>query len=619
MAVIGSTREKIRFAAFEVDIHTGQLRKHGKKIRLQQQPFKILALLLEHPDEIVTRDDLQKTIWPADTFVDFDVGLAAAIHKLRQALGDSADSPRFIETLPKRGYRFIAPVESVQEGDKDTSEPVPDVANLSPIPEPPQTQTPTGRIQSWHKVAAAIVLLALLLLGGWWAAHPRPLSYVIAVLPLKNLSAEPNTEYFSDALTDEIIRRLSFVNGLEVRSHTSSFVFKDKPRNIGEVGKALSADLVLEGTVLRSGERLRINVDLVRVSDDTPIWSERFDRQLADVVAIQDDISRSVVNDLRLKQIGGQRRYNLKFENYDRYLKAESMSMGPPDKAESVKQAIGLFEQVIATDPEFAPAYAGIAESYAHLRNPRGFSADALQQMRLRATQAIELDPLLAEGWATMGLVNASDLNWGDAERNFEQSIQWNPNLAGVRRDFATFVLLPEGKLDVAVQQMRKAASMDPLNPDVLGSLASILTIAGNYDEALPIARKRFESAPASFGGQVYGHALMLKGRYDEAIAVFQKQGGASRGYLAWVYAKTGRREEAVQIAAEKDVAQDRHQTLSYAGLGDADRVFDALNALAASNDVTADMYPSYPELAFVRHDPRMAEFRRKRGLSPLP
>jgi TolB-like protein/DNA-binding winged helix-turn-helix (wHTH) protein/Tfp pilus assembly protein PilF len=618
MAVIGSTREKMRFAAFEVDLRAGQLRKHGKRIRLQQQPFRILALLLEHPDEIVTREELQKNIWPADTFVDFDVGLAAAIHKLRQALGDSAEAPRFIETLPKRGYRFIAPVESVQEADKDTSEPVPDGANLSTLPEKPQTQTRAGEIQSWHKVAAAIVLLALLLLGGWWAAHPRPLSYVIVVLPLKNLSAEPNTEYFSDALTDEIIRRLSLVDGLEVRSHTSSFVFKDKPRNIGEVGKALGANLVLEGTVLRSGERLRINVDLVRVSDDTPIWSERFDRQLADVFAIQDEISRSVVNDLRLKQIGGQRRYNLKFEDYDRYLKAESMSMGG-DKAELVKQAIGLFEQVIATDPEFAPAYAGIADSYAHLRNPRGYSPDAHQQMRLMARKAIDLDPLLAEGWATMGLVNASDLNWGEAERNFERSIQLNPNLAGVRRDFATFILLPEGKLDVAVQQMRKAASLDPLNTDVRASLAFILTTAGDYDEALPIARERFESVPASSGGQAYGRALMLKGRYDEAIAVFQTQGGASLGYLAWVYAKTGRREEAEQIAAEKDVAHSRHQTLLYAGLGDADRLFGALNALAASNDTIADMYPSFPELAFVRHDARMTEFRRKRGLSPLP
>jgi TolB-like protein/DNA-binding winged helix-turn-helix (wHTH) protein/Tfp pilus assembly protein PilF len=619
MAVIGSTREKMRFAAFEVDLRAGQLRKHGKRIRLQQQPFKILALLLEHPDEIVSRDELQKTIWPADTFVDFDVGLAAAIHKLRQALGDSAEAPRFIETLPKRGYRFIAPVESVQEGDKDTSERMPDVADLPPLPEQPQTQTRAERIQSWHKVAAAIVLLSLLLLGGWWSDHPKPLPYVIVVLPLKNLSAEPNTEYFSDALTDEIIRKLSLVEGLEVRSQTSSFVFKDKPRNIGEVGKALGANLVLEGAVLRSGERLRINVDLVRVSDDTPIWSERFDRQLPDIFAIQDEISRSVVNDLRLKQIGGQRRYDLKFEDYDRYLRAVSMSIGPPDKAKSIREAIRLFEQVIATDPEFAPAYAGIAESYAHLRNPRGFSADALQQMRLMATKAIELDPLLAEGWAMMGLVNASDLNWGDAERNFERSIQKNPNLVGVRTDFANFVLLPEGKLDVAVQQMRKASSMDPLNTDVRASLAYILLLAGHYDEALPIARERFELAPAGSGGQFYGHALMLKGRYDEAIAVLQAQGGASRGYLGWVYAKTGRREEAEQFATEKDVAQSRHQTLIYAGLGDADRLFGALNALAASNDFMADTYPCFPELAFVRHDPRMTEFRRKRGLPPFP
>jgi tetratricopeptide (TPR) repeat protein len=222
------------------------------------------------------------------------------------------------------------------------------------------------------------------------------------------------------------------------------------------------------------------------------------------------------------------------------------------------------------------------------------------------AMKAIDLDPLLAESWATMGLVAASDLSWGNAERNFRRSIQLNPNLSVVRRDFSTFVLLPEGKVADGVEQVRKAVALDPLSSDLRISLAFALTMAGSYDEALALVHEKAESAPQSFGGQIYGRALMLKGRYDEAVPVLQAEGGASRGFLAYAYAKMGRREEAEQIADEQDVAKVRHQVLAYAGLGDADRLFGALNTLVTSNDYGVDIYSVYPELAFVRHDQRM-------------
>ena len=621
MDSIDSAHDRVRFYRFEVDVRARQVRKHGIRIRLQQQPFQILVLLLERPGEVVTREALQKAIWPADTFVDFDVGLAAAVHKLRQALGDSAEEPRFIETLPKRGFRFIAPVETVpvkKEGSPDSRV----LVEPADAPAPPQPQhlhrrTGSNRKRFLYRISAVAVLVAAVSSAVWWRIRTKPHVYVIAVLPLKNLSAEPNSDYFSDSLTDEIIRKLSLIEGLEVRSRTSSFAFKDKPRNLAEVSKALGVNLVLEGSVLCSGEKLRIDVNVVRVPDDTTIWSERFDRPLADIVAIQDEISRSIVNELRLKQIGGQRRYNTKFETYDLYLKAESLAMKPLDQGKS-HQAIELFERVIASDGEFAPAYAGIGEIYARLRNPRGYSPDALQKMREMAKKAIDLDPLLAESWATMGIANASDLMWGDAERAFRQSIQLNPNLSQVRRDFALFVLVPEGKLEEAVQQERKALELDPLAIDRGVQLGLILTLTGGYDEALALTRQSFEAKPMSVGGQVYGHALMLKGRYDDAMRAFGMQGGISRGYLGCVYAKTGRRAEAEQIAAEDDVAKGRHQVLIYAGLGDTDRLFAALNALADNDDYIVDLYPFYPELGFVRRDPRMRELRRKRNLPPL-
>jgi TolB-like protein/DNA-binding winged helix-turn-helix (wHTH) protein/Tfp pilus assembly protein PilF len=613
---IGSAYDKVRFGSFEVDVRAGELKKLGIRVRLQQQPFQVLLLLVEHAGELVTREELQKAIWPANTFVDFDIGLAAAVHKLRQALGDSAESPRFIETLPKRGYRFMVPVETIRTASGNGEKATPAATEPTTLQDP-QPKKPI-RIPHWQLAALSVFIVAAIVAAAWWGLHPRRQTYVIAVLPFKNLSSEPNTEYFSDGLTDEIIRKLSLVEGLEVRSHTSSFVFKDKPRNIADVGKSLAANLVLEGSVLHSGDRLRVNVDLVRVADDTPIWSERYDRQLADVFTIQDEISRSVVNELRLKQIGGQRRYNTDLETYDLFLKAESLSMATPDQPEPVKKAIALYEQVIARDPEYAPAYAGIATAYQTLRNPRNSSPEAIAKMREMARKAIELDPLLAESWATLGLVDAADLNWYEAEQEFRRSIQLNPNLSRARMDFAMFVLVPEGKLDEAILQVRNAAKLDPLAANVRVALGFILLMNGRSDEALAIGRKGFEAAPNSLGGQIYGHALMLAGNYDEAMKVFQQQGGASRGYLGCLYARMGRRSEAEQIAAENDVAQARHKVLIYAGLGDAERLFAALNDLSASNDYIVDIYPFFPELSFVRHDPRMTELRRKRKL-PWP
>jgi TolB-like protein/DNA-binding winged helix-turn-helix (wHTH) protein/predicted Zn-dependent protease len=616
---MGSGYEKVRFASFEVHVRAGELRKHGMRVRLQQQPFQVLLFLLEHAGDLVTREELQKAIWSSDTFVDFDVGLAAAVHKLRQALGDSAETPQFIETLPKRGYRFIAQVEVTQPLRNDPARKMVVLTDATTPSQAPPSQKSSDWMRRWRQVPLGVLLLAVALAVAWWRLGLTPRTYMIAVLPLKNLSAEPNTDYFCDGLTDEIIRKLSLVEGLQVRSHTSSFAFKDKPRNIAEVGKSLGVDLVLEGSALRSGERLRVTVDLVRVSDDTAIWSERYDRQLADIFSIQDEISRSVVNELRLKQIGGQRRYDIDLETYDLYLKAESLSMATPDQSDSVRQAIALFEQVIARDPEYAPAYAGIAEAYQTLRNPRGSPQDALQKMRVMAQKAIDLDPLLAESWATMGLVHASDLAWNDAEQAFRRSIQLNPNLSLARLDFAMFVLVPEGKLDEAVLQVRKAIELDPLAVNLRVGLAFILIMKGKDGEALAIGRERFKIAPSSLGGQVYGHALMQGEKYDEAATVFQQQGGASRGYLGCAYAKLGRRNDAEQIAAENDVAQARHRVLVYAGLGDADRVFAAMNDLSASNDFIVDIYPFFPELAFVRHDPRMTELRRKRNLPWSP
>jgi tetratricopeptide (TPR) repeat protein len=326
------------------------------------------------------------------------------------------------------------------------------------------------------------------------------------------------------------------------------------------------------------------------------------------------------VNELRLKHVGGQRRYNTNLEAYDLYLRAQT-SPKPED-------AINLYRQVIAKAPDFAPAYAALADVYASLRHPglaARFPPDAEQQMRTTAEKAIQLDPLLPEAYDAMGLVYASDLAWGDAERSFQRALQLNPNLPRIHEDYSLFVLLPEGKVAEAVQQFREAVTLDPLSVSPRSLLAFGLTNAGAYDEALENCRRVMatnptEADPTNADSVMwdYARALWFKGGHKEAIAIFEQLGPTSRGFLGYAYASIGRRREAEQIAAEQDPAAIRHQAVIYAGLGEKDRVLEAFEKLAAMHDHIVDVYPLFPEFALMRDDARMKEFRHKRNL-PWP
>jgi TolB-like protein/tetratricopeptide (TPR) repeat protein len=454
-----------------------------------------------------------------------------------------------------------------------------------------------------------------------WRHEPPP---VIAVLPFKNLSPEPDSEYFVDGLTDEIIQSLAGIDGLEVRSRTSSFTFKNKPRNTHEVGAALQAGLILEGSVLREGHRVRINAELVRVADDVPLWSDHFDRQLEDVFAIQDEISRSIVNELRLKLGRGQRRYNTNIETYDLFLKGRVLQAR---RAENGRLAIELFEQVVKRDPAFAPAYAGIASTYGHLSYlfpiDGGYAvpqdqADAI--MRPAAFKALELDPLLADAHAAMGHVHAFDHEWAQAEASFRRALQLNPTLTTVYTDFVLSTLLPEGKLDEAMRVLETAIHADPLSLDVRRVLAHVQINAGLYDRAIENCDRVLAidpTFPVVAGLRV--RALMQKGRVSEAIAWMERQGAAgAEGYLGYAYAVSGRRAEAEALAARNHDFPQR-QAMIYAGLGDRDHAFEALERLAAINPRRTGAYLTRPELASLRGDPRLAALRTKLGLPALP
>jgi TolB-like protein/DNA-binding winged helix-turn-helix (wHTH) protein/Flp pilus assembly protein TadD len=604
----------VRFGVFELDGQAHELRKNGIRLRLQGQPLEVLRLLVERAGEVVTREELRQRLWPADTFVDFDHSVNNAVARIREALGDSSDAPRFIATVPRRGYKFLAPVE------------------LRPSWPAYRSATPAviarTRLRGWTLFVAFTAAIAVAggIFSTWRGTRAQARPYRIAVLPIKNLSPEPDRDYFSDGLTDQIIYNLSIIDGLEVKSRTSSFQFKGKTSNVRNVGRDLQADLVLEGTVVRDAERLRLTIALVRVADDTTLWSNRYDRLMADVFAIQDDISRSIANELRLRGIGGQRRHDTNLGAYDLYLRALSLSNeSAPGQGQErglqVERAIELFRQATTEDRQFAPAYAATAEAWANLRN-RGRSRESTERMREAALKAIELDPLLPDARATLGLVRATDLQWQDAESEFRRALELNPNSARTHADFARFVLLPEERTGEALAHLRRALALDPLSPSRRIQLAYALLRAGDYEKAQDLTEPIFAADPADyFAGQLTARALMHQGRLDPAVTILEKlpkQSGSDQ-YLGYAYAMMGRRNDAEALAAEPDPAAPRHQLVIYTALGDHERAFVALHAMVQANDWAVDVYPGDPELAPLRNDPRMKEFRHQRGLLANP
>jgi TolB-like protein len=468
-------------------------------------------------------------------------------------------------------------------------------------PDPPASPLSQHRQVRW--VAAAVLLLTAIAIALWsFEIHRAPLA--IAVLPLENLGHDPQNDYFVDGLTDELIRNLSLIEGLETRSRSSSFEFKGKPRNVHTVSRELDVAYVLEGSVLRAGQQLRINVQLVRTHDDFPVWSGQYDRELSDVLAIQDDISRGVVNRLRLKLGRGRRRYETSEEAYDLYLRARAIPY--------LGNRVALYRQAVAKDSGFAPAYAGLAFSYAFRSGfPELDRPEELSNMKMAAEKAIELDPLLAEAHAALGVALARDAQWEQSEKSFRRALDSDPNSADSRREFATDLLLPLGRVQEAVQQLRAAEKADPLSRDIQRSFGYALLSAGKYGEAAVHCQKAADA-------QCLGRARLGQGRIKEAIEILGEEvnrgipvGDPTRGYLGYAYARSGDRGTAEQIAqAQEQFAF--HQAIVFAGLGDKERVFQALSRMTELGPARVGRALTLPELALVRGDPRVKTLRKQ-------
>ena len=469
---------------------------------------------------------------------------------------------------------------------------------------------PTFR--SWRfRVGLVTLALAVAVTGYWRVSHSNsPID--IAVLPLKNLSSDAANEYFADGLTDELIRELSTIDGLAVRSQTSSFVFKNAPRNLDEVGEQLGVDYIVEGSVLREGRRVRINAQLVRVRDDFMVWSGRFDREMTDIFAIQDEISRGVVNNLRLKLGHTRRRYETSIEAYDLYLQAEALRVqGPPGTV----REIATFEEAITKDSSFAPAYAGLGLTYAlrSIQFPVDHPLDELQKMRAAAEKAVELDPLLGEAHEALALVYSRYGQWEQAEKSFRYAVQLDPNRSNTYTEFALYLLRVLGRNDEAIQLLRIAERADPLSPEVQSAMGFLLIAAGRFNEAAEHCHKM--SAEDVSKKVCLARVRLGQGNLSEAIQLLVQEDNnpARRGFLGYAYARAGRREEAEKMAAASGYANER--ALIFAGLGDKERTFEALDGMAFVGPQRIGIYLNLPELAFLQGDLRLKAFRKKVGL----
>ena len=498
---------------------------------------------------------------------------------------------------------------------------------------------PRPRLARWAR-AAAVAVGVMLMVGVAWeirgrqtrsASMPSALLAgfglipgtaprvserpVIAVLPLKNLGTEADSDYFVDGLTDEIIRNLAVIDGLEVRSRTSSFAFKDN-RNLRDVGAQLGVNYIVEGSVLRSGDRLRINAQLVQVAGDVPVWSGKFDRELKDVFAIQDEISLAIVNKLRLTLGTGQRRYDTSVDTYELYLKARELVVRKGTA--NAQKGAELFEQVIARDPAFVPAYAGLADAYAFMSQEIvGISFQtALSRMRPAAAKALELDPLLGEAHAAMGLVYSRERDWQNAQGSFKRAIELNPSLTHIYTNYTLSTLVPLGQLEEAERVAHEALRTDPLSLDAQRNLAMVQIFAGRYEEAIQnVQRINVVDPDFTYRDIFLTRALALAGRPAEALRILepQKDLPGSNYWMAHAYVMNGQRAEAERLAAVHD--HPYRLAFIYAALGDKDRALEALDRAADLVPHRVALLLMYPEMAPLRGDPRFAAIRGKLGL----
>jgi TolB-like protein len=507
---------RVRFGGFEADFRAGELSKRGVKIKLHQQPLEILRILLEHPGEAVTREELRQKIWPSDTFVDFEQGLYNAVRRLRDALNDSAEKPRFIETLSRRGYRFIGTLEA-----------------------------------SVRKIES------------------------LAVLPLDNLSRDPEQEYFAEGLTEALITTLAKIGELRVVSRTSAMQYKGVRKPLSEIAKELGVDVIVEGTVLRVGERVRITAQLIDAAKESHLWAESYERDLRDILALQSEVAQAIARQIQIKLTPQEQAHfvnvhSVNPEAYEVYLKGRYH--WNRRSGEGLGHAVQYFQQAIVKDPTYAAAYSGLADCFCVL-GIWGFVPpdEGCGKAKQLALQTLEMDRGVADAHASLAWTNMLyDYDFVGAEREFERSIELNPRYATAHQWFGFYLALM-GRCEEGLTELKRAIHLDPLSIIINATLGIVYWCARRYDQQIEQFEKTLELDPHfALAHAGLGYAYMYKSMYEPAIAESRKGVQLSQHapiFLAWLgeaYAAGGYSDDAQKILEQLEQISKKRYVSPY-------------------------------------------------------
>src|SRR5712664_1010466 len=570
----------IHFGVFEADLRAGELRRNGSKVKLQEQPFQILAMLLQRPGEIVTREELRARLWSADTFVDFDHGLNSAIRRLRDALGDSAENPSLVETLGRRGYRFISAV-----GFHDSQ-------TLLGEPSSPKIQS-------------------------------------LVVLPLENLSKDPEEEYFADGMTDQLITNLAQISALKVISRTSAMRYKGTKKSLPEIARELHVDAVVEGAVMWVGGRVRISAQLIEAPTDYHLWAASYERDLRDVLSMQEEVTRAIASEIRVN-LSAQEQARLAStrpidpEAYRLYLKGRYY--WNKRSLEGFQKAIEYFQQATAKDPAYALAYVGLADTYTYFSffdvvPPR----EAMPKAKAAAARALEIDNRLGEAHVSLGYVSYMyDWDWPAAGKHFEQALTLNPSYSRAHT-FYPFYLSSLGRSEEALAVAKSSLDLDPASPAVNHSLAVQFYFARQFDQAIEQAHKTLELDPNfAISYELLGEVYVSRGMYREGLSELEKYSALSRGramslaLLGYAHARLGERNQALRMLEQLEATSKERYTpafsfaVVYAGLGEKDQAFAWLEKAYGERTSRLGYLKVEPLWDTLRSEPRFADLVRR-------
>lgn len=645
-------RSQVSFGPFTVNFRSAELKKHGVRVKIQDRPFEILAILLERPGEVLTRDELRNRLWPEGTFVDFDNNISASMGKLRGALSDSAITPRYIETVG-RGYRFIAdvtPVPEASEAPRPMLVPQASPEQPAPLAQPAPIRAPitvrkspyqTRRI--WMPLAAVALLTAAGFLVYSLLSRTRSRSpsgkVMLAVLPFANLTGDTTQEYFSDGLTEEMITQLGRLDTrrIGVIARTSVMSYKNTRQPLPRIAQELGVQYVLEGSVRRYAQRIRIAAQLVDARDQSHLWAREYDRQLSDVLTLQSEIAESIAGEIQVALGANWERPAVvrsrplspeSYKAYDLYLQGRYYwNKRTPD---GFRKALEFFQQATENDPGYARAYAGLADSYAMMSN-YGFApaTDCMPKARAAALKALQSDDSLAEAHTSLAVIAQDyDWDWQMAEKEYRRAIELNANYATAHHWYAEY-LAYQGRFDEALAESERARELDPLSLIIAADNGAIFYFSRQYDRAIERFRAVLEMDPGFTRAHLVIVAYAQKGQFAAALADIEawRHTAGDRpwiaGWEAYVYGRAGERAKAWQalqkveeLSRKWQVDPTQFMIVSYSGIGDKEKCLAWLEKASRERTNIPTGLKVDPLYDPLRSDPRFQQLLRRVGLA---